>query len=137
VKSDVSDLEHVKPKAVMKVANRWYHARGACLLQTVEGTVETVDMVRSCGINKPCGLMAEHHLGETTMKEGIFDIELSNLPTGGEGDGENNPDGSWFNHRAKSLVKVDTVFFREATQDPTCLVAVEGWSREPSSLSLW
>jgi hypothetical protein len=60
-----------------------------------------------------------------TMEEGVIDIELTDLPVGGEGDGENNPDGSLFNHRAKCLDEIDAMLLGEAAQHPPCFVAVE------------
>ena len=98
-------------------------ARG--LLQAVESTIEAAHMIRVGGINEPSGLVAEHHLGELAMEEGIRDVELPDLPVGGEGDGEDDPDGSRFNNRAKCLVEVDVVLLRETAQYPACFVAVE------------
>jgi hypothetical protein len=79
------------------------------LLQAVEGAVEAAHMVRTSGVDEASGLVAKDHLVKTPMEEGVLDIELANLPVGGESDGEDNPDGSWFNHRAKGLVEVDAV----------------------------
>jgi hypothetical protein len=82
-------------------------ARG--LLQPVERPVEAAHMTGAGRVNEPGGLMTKDHLGELPMEEGILHIKLTNLPVGGEGDGENSPDGGGFYHRTKGLIEVDTV----------------------------
>ena len=81
------------------------------LLQAIECTVEAAHMVRASGVNKASWLVTKDHLVKTPMKKGVLDVELANLPVGGEGDREDDPDGSWFNHRAKGLGEVNVTGF--------------------------
>lgn len=99
------------------------------LLQTIESAVEAAHMVRVSGVDEASVLVAKDHLVETPMEEGVLDIELANLPVGGESDGEDNPNGSWFNHGAKDLVEVNAVLLGETAQHPTCFIAIEATVR--------
>ena len=83
-------------------------------------------MVRASGVNKASWLLTKDHLIKMPMKKGVLDVELANLLVGGEGDREDDPDGSRFNHRAEGLIEVDAVFLRESAQHPSSFVAIEG-----------
>jgi hypothetical protein len=50
------------------------------LLQTIEGLVQTTDMIRMRLVNETRGLLVIHHFLEIAMKKGILDIKLSNRP---------------------------------------------------------
>jgi hypothetical protein len=67
------------------------------------------------------------------MKEGMLDAELMDHPVLGEGEGENGSNGGKLDDGVEGLVVVHSKALGEASEDPTCLVAVEG----PSEVSLW
>jgi hypothetical protein len=72
--SEVSDLASANPSVSRKVANREYHARGACFKPY--RLVQPADHIRTTRVHKPCWSSAVDGLGESAMKECILDIEL-------------------------------------------------------------
>jgi hypothetical protein len=77
--SEVSDLASTNPNVSRKVANREYHARGACFKPY--RLVQPTDHIWTTRVLKPCWLAAVDGLGESAMKKCILDIELVRTKT--------------------------------------------------------
>jgi hypothetical protein len=76
-----------KPQCQRKVANREYHARGACFKPY--RLVQPADHIRTTRVHKPCCLAAVDSLGQSAMKKCILDIELVHGPRPRESQREN------------------------------------------------
>jgi hypothetical protein len=77
------------------------------------------------GIFEAFGLLAVNYLGEESVKKGVFNVELMDRPPGGDGEGENDADGTGFNYGGKGFVVVDAMFLGKTSDDPTRFVARE------------
>jgi hypothetical protein len=122
---EVSDLASRNPKVVRKVANHLYQARG-CLLQPVQELVQATDQVRMSRVDEARGLAAEDRLGESVVKESIFDVELLNGPGLGDSSSEHRANSGRFYNQAEGLVVVDSGALSETPKDPTGFVAIKG-----------
>lgn len=56
------------------------------------------------------------------MEEGILDIKLVDWLGVRCGNGENYPNGGWFDNKAKGLIKINARLLGIAINNPTCLV---------------
>jgi hypothetical protein len=117
----MSEVEATKPSCRMKEANRWYHARGACL-QSVQGLLQVANMVGASKVDEARRLLAVDRLVKVSVKKSVLHVQLVNGPGTGSGDVEDCPDGRRFDHRAESPVVVDAVLLGEAANDLACLV---------------
>ena len=60
------------------------------------------------------------------MKKGILYVQLVDGPAMGERQGQHRANGSRLHHRAEGFIKVHTGPLGETTEDPMCLVPLEG-----------
>jgi hypothetical protein len=60
------------------------------------------------------------------MEEGIFHVELLNVPVTGDSSGEHRANSAQFYNWAESLIIVDSRALSETLKDPTGLVAIKG-----------
>jgi hypothetical protein len=83
----------------------------------------TADQIRTSGVDEAGGLAAVDCLGQSTVEEGILDIELKDRLVPREG--ENGPNGGELDDVAEGLIVVYSGALGETMKDPTGLVAVE------------
>jgi hypothetical protein len=93
------------------------------LLEIVKGLVKMADVIRAARINKPWGLLTVDNFVKSTIEEGIPNIKLANSPRAGDGNLQNEPDGSLFDNWTESLIIVEVRTLRVATNNPACFVA--------------
>jgi hypothetical protein len=55
--------------------------RSRCLLQAIEGLVESAHQLRVRGVNEAVGLRAVDGLGDCAVEEGVLDVKLVQGPT--------------------------------------------------------
>jgi hypothetical protein len=89
------------------------------LLKSVEGLLQETDVVGSRQVNEPGWLLTVNHLVQMTVKKRVLHVQLMDRPGTRDGDAEDDPNGGRFDDRAKSLIVVDTVTLREATNYPS------------------
>jgi hypothetical protein len=97
-----------------------------CLFEHVQGLAQATDQVRVSTVSEARGLAAEDYLGESTVEEGIFHVELLNGPVTGDSSGEHRANSEWFYNRAENLFVVDSGALSETPKDPMGLVAIKG-----------
>jgi hypothetical protein len=68
------------------------------LTQTIEGTVEEADSVRSVRIDEPDRLLAVDFFLQVSMEECIGDVELVRWPLLGRDESQHCADGGGLNH---------------------------------------
>lgn len=78
------------------------------------------------GIGEPNGLLAVDFFLHVPLEEGIRDIQLVGRPPLGRDDGEDGADHGRLDDGCEHLPKVDAGSLVEATDDPSCLIALEG-----------
>jgi hypothetical protein len=96
-----------------------------CLLQAIEGFVESAHQLRVRGVNKVDGLRAVDGLGECAMEEGVLDIELVHGPTPGDSQSQHSLDGGRLDNGAEGLIIVHPGALSEPPEDPTSLISIE------------
>jgi hypothetical protein len=82
--------------------------------------------VSLCGVDETDGLLTIDPLGEDVLEEGISHIKLMNMPSTRSCMMKHHADSGGIYDRAKGFTEIDAWSLMKATQDPTCLVAVEG-----------
>jgi hypothetical protein len=83
------------------------------------------DQVRVSKVGEARGLAGEDCLGESTMEEGIFYVELLNGPGTGDSSREHHANSGQFYNWAEGLVVVNSEALSETPKDPTGLVAIK------------
>ena len=83
-------------------------------------------MVRMSGVDEACRLLAEHLFLKMTMEEGVGDVHLVNGPAARHSELKHGADGPGFDNRGEGVGEVDAGTLMETTNDPACLVTVEG-----------
>jgi hypothetical protein len=83
-------------------------------LQTIEGLVQTTDMIRMSLVNKTRGLLAIHH---------FLKIALEKDTGAGEGNLKNKADGGMLDNRVEWLIIVNCRALRIAPDNPSSLAA--------------
>lgn len=96
------------------------------LLQAIKRLDEATYMVGSGQVDEARRLLAVDSLRETTVEEGVVDVELVHGPVARNSKREHSPNCSQFDNRTKSLAVVDTGLLGEPANNPTRLVTVEG-----------
>jgi hypothetical protein len=81
-------------------------------------------MLRTSRVNEIGGL-STLDLEESILDEGILDVDLVSLPVEGECEKENDSHHRWFDNQAERLVEVNTLLLKEASEYPTCFLAVK------------
>jgi hypothetical protein len=89
------------------------------LLESVEGLLQETDVVGSRQVNETGWLLRVDRLVQVTVKKRVLHVQLMDRPGARGGDAEDDPDGGRFDDRAESLIVVDAVTLREATNDPS------------------
>jgi hypothetical protein len=97
-----------------------------CLLEAVEGAIQTTNQVRVSGVDEAGGLVAVDSLRQSAMEEGVLDVELVDRLVLGEGEGEDDTDGGELDDGARGLMIVHSRALGEAPKDPAGLIAIEG-----------
>jgi len=60
------------------------------------------------------------------MEERVVDVELTRRPAARSSNGEHGVYSSWFNHRREGFAEVNASTLCEATDNPSCFIALEG-----------
>jgi hypothetical protein len=63
------------------------------------------------------------------MQEGIFHVQLMNLPCFRCGNADNNSDGGWFDDGAERFFIVDAMLLSEPMYDPVSFISCKGTVR--------
>jgi hypothetical protein len=79
------------------------------------------DQVRVSRVDEARGLAAEDCLRESAVEEGIFHVELLNVPVTGDSSGEHRVNSGRFYNQAESLVVVDFGELSETPKDQRAL----------------
>ena len=96
------------------------------LLEAVQRPVEAADMRAALGVYVAGGLLIVDGLHERAVEEGVVDVKLMNRPLVGECNGVDGAHGGQFHDRTERLLKINTGSLREAAEDPTRLVSIQG-----------
>jgi hypothetical protein len=99
--------------------------RSRCLLQAVEGLVESAHQLRVRGVNEAVGLRAVDDLGDCAVEEGVLDVKLVQGPTPGDSQCQHSPNGGRLDDGAEGFVIVHSGALSEAPEDPTSLVPIK------------
>jgi hypothetical protein len=87
------------------------------LFQAIKGALQLANMGRIPGVFKTGRLLHVDILRQKTMEKRIAHINLTERPPTGDGNGENQTNGSRLHNRTKSVNIVNTMPLGEATSD--------------------
>jgi len=96
------------------------------LLQSIQGLLQTANVVWGTRVDESWRLLTVDGLLEVAVKKCVLHVQLVNRPGAGRSDAEYRPYGGRFNNRAEGLVIVDALALGEASDNPASLVASEG-----------
>jgi hypothetical protein len=96
------------------------------LFEAIECLVKFANMVRKRRMNKAGRLSYVHIFKESSMQEGILNINLEDWPSRGDGKGENTVNGGGLNYGAVSFIKVNTGLLVETFGDKVSFVTING-----------
>ena len=77
-------------------------------------------------VDEARGLLTVDDPCERAIEEGVIDVELMNRPFIGERNDEDGAHGEWFHNQTERLLKINTGSLRDAAEDPTRLVSIQG-----------
>lgn len=96
------------------------------MLEAIQRAIQLTHHTWAGGVDEAGRLAAVHSLGQSDMKEYIFDVHLVDCPIPGEGEGEDGLNGGGLGDAVEGLVAVHFRAPSEAPKDPTDLVPIQG-----------
>jgi hypothetical protein len=99
--------------------------RPRCLLESIEGLDEEVDMIRLSVVDEARRLLTVHAFRQMAMEERVLDVELVDRPSARCSEVQHSADGRRLDHRGEGLMKINPWPLREAAHNLAGLVAFQ------------